>query len=95
MADFALWKQQRLSRADGSRKGSVDEPIAGIVRLLNDRDCFCTTSSCSGRVVVLEQPPLAPSTEVRAWLEPIGVSVAAAPVPVRMPDYFSASRSNS
>lgn len=59
MADFKRWKEQRLSRADASRKGSVDEPIEEIVRLLNDRETFCTTSSCSGRVVVLEQPPAA------------------------------------
>ncbi|XP_048353689.1 tRNA wybutosine-synthesizing protein 3 homolog isoform X2 [Sphaerodactylus townsendi] len=66
MADFKSWKEQRLSRVDGSRKGSVDEPIAGIVQLLNDQDCFCTTSSCSGRVVVLEQPPLCSPTELTA-----------------------------
>ncbi|XP_026535125.1 tRNA wybutosine-synthesizing protein 3 homolog isoform X2 [Notechis scutatus] len=60
MADFKRWKEQRLSRADASRKGSVDEPIEEIVRLLNSRETFCTTSSCSGRVVVLEQPPAAP-----------------------------------
>ncbi|XP_058033366.1 tRNA wybutosine-synthesizing protein 3 homolog isoform X2 [Ahaetulla prasina] len=59
MADFKRWKEQRLSRADASRKGSVDEPIEEIVRLLNGRETFCTTSSCSGRVVVLEQPPAA------------------------------------
>nr|XP_060629720.1 tRNA wybutosine-synthesizing protein 3 homolog [Anolis sagrei ordinatus] len=57
MADFEHWKAQRLSRADESRKGSVDEPIEDLVRLLNGRESFCTTSSCSGRVVVLEQPP--------------------------------------
>ncbi|XP_028588912.2 tRNA wybutosine-synthesizing protein 3 homolog isoform X2 [Podarcis muralis] len=69
MADFKRWKEQRLSRADGSRKGSVDEPIAGIVRLLNGRDSFCTTSSCSGRVVVLEQPPLPPRAEATTGFE--------------------------
>ncbi|XP_033007692.1 tRNA wybutosine-synthesizing protein 3 homolog [Lacerta agilis] len=69
MADFKRWKEQRLSRADGSRKGSVDEPIAGIVRLLNGRDSFCTTSSCSGRVVVLEQPPLPPAAEATTGFE--------------------------
>uniref|UniRef100_A0A8D0E453 tRNA wybutosine-synthesizing protein 3 homolog n=1 Tax=Salvator merianae TaxID=96440 RepID=A0A8D0E453_SALMN len=66
MADFKRWKEQRLSRADGSRKGSVDEPIAGIVQLLNDHDHFCTTSSCSGRVVVLEQPSLPPPSSEAA-----------------------------
>ncbi|KAJ7332584.1 hypothetical protein JRQ81_014764 [Phrynocephalus forsythii] len=63
MADFRRWKEQRLSRADGSRKGSVDEPIEGVVRLLNGHERFCTTSSCSGRLVVLEQPPLPPPAE--------------------------------
>ncbi|KAM6457011.1 tRNA wybutosine-synthesizing protein 3 homolog isoform 4-T4 [Liasis olivaceus] len=66
MADFKHWKEQRLSRADASRKGSVDEPIEGIVRLLNGRETFCTTSSCSGRVVVLEQPPAAHSAALTA-----------------------------
>ncbi|XP_062993488.1 tRNA wybutosine-synthesizing protein 3 homolog [Elgaria multicarinata webbii] len=69
MADFKRWKEQRLSRADGSRKGSVDEPIEGIVRLLNGHDSFCTTSSCSGRVVVLEQPPLPPAAEATTSFE--------------------------
>ncbi|KAM6457010.1 tRNA wybutosine-synthesizing protein 3 homolog isoform 3-T3 [Liasis olivaceus] len=70
MADFKHWKEQRLSRADASRKGSVDEPIEGIVRLLNGRETFCTTSSCSGRVVVLEQPPAAHSAAKQSctWL---------------------------
>ncbi|KAM3841904.1 tRNA wybutosine-synthesizing protein 3 homolog isoform 2-T2 [Vipera latastei] len=69
MADFKRWKEQRLSRADASRKGSVDEPIEEIVRLLNERETFCTTSSCSGRVVVLEQPPAAPPAAGAAGFE--------------------------
>ncbi|KAL7984986.1 hypothetical protein Chor_003556 [Crotalus horridus] len=69
MADFKHWKEQRLSRADASRKGSVDEPIEEIVRLLNGRETFCTTSSCSGRVVVLEQPPAAPPAAGAAGFE--------------------------
>ncbi|KAG8132549.1 hypothetical protein E2320_010393 [Naja naja] len=69
MAEFKRWKEQRLSRADASRKGSVDEPIEEIVRLLNGRETFCTTSSCSGRVVVLEQPPAAPPAAGTAGFE--------------------------
>ncbi|XP_032073995.1 tRNA wybutosine-synthesizing protein 3 homolog isoform X3 [Thamnophis elegans] len=69
MADFKRWKEQRLSRGDASRKGSVDEPIEEIVRLLNGRETFCTTSSCSGRVVVLEQPPAAAATAGTAGFE--------------------------
>ncbi|XP_044296866.1 tRNA wybutosine-synthesizing protein 3 homolog isoform X2 [Varanus komodoensis] len=69
MADFKRWKEQRLLRADGSRKGSVDEPIEGIVRLLNEHDSFCTTSSCSGRMVVMEQPSLPPPAEATTGFE--------------------------
>uniref|UniRef100_A0A8D0GR00 tRNA wybutosine-synthesizing protein 3 homolog n=1 Tax=Sphenodon punctatus TaxID=8508 RepID=A0A8D0GR00_SPHPU len=54
MAGFGHWKEQRLARADGSRKGSVDELIAGIVELLNGQDGFCTTSSCSGRLLLVQ-----------------------------------------
>ncbi|XP_048207558.1 tRNA wybutosine-synthesizing protein 3 homolog isoform X2 [Perognathus longimembris pacificus] len=53
-AEFARWKAQRLRRADLSRKGSVDEDVVEVVRLLNSRDQFVTTSSCAGRVLLLD-----------------------------------------
>ncbi|XP_012872431.1 PREDICTED: tRNA wybutosine-synthesizing protein 3 homolog [Dipodomys ordii] len=53
-AEFGRWKAQRLNRADLSRKGSVDEDVVELVRLLNSREQFVTTSSCAGRVLLLD-----------------------------------------
>lgn len=54
MAAFGRWKAQRSARQDCSRRGALDERAAGVVRLLNGRAPFCTTSSCSGRLVLAE-----------------------------------------
>ncbi|XP_073213443.1 tRNA wybutosine-synthesizing protein 3 homolog isoform X2 [Lepidochelys kempii] len=56
MAAFRRWKEQRLARADESRKGSVDEAIAELVQLLNGQERFCTTSSCAGRLLLAQAP---------------------------------------
>ncbi|XP_023607510.1 tRNA wybutosine-synthesizing protein 3 homolog isoform X2 [Myotis lucifugus] len=53
-AEFSRWKAQCLSKADLSRKGSVDEDVAELVQLLNGRDQFFTTSSCAGRILLLD-----------------------------------------
>ncbi|XP_074953380.1 tRNA wybutosine-synthesizing protein 3 homolog isoform X2 [Phalacrocorax aristotelis] len=54
MAAFRQQKAQRLARADASRKGALDEGAAAVVQLLNGRARFCTTSSCSGRLVLVQ-----------------------------------------
>ncbi|KAM4774038.1 tRNA wybutosine-synthesizing protein 3 homolog isoform 1-T1 [Cyanocitta cristata] len=54
MAAFARRKAQRLARPDPSRKRALDARAAGLVRLLNARERFCTTSSCDGRVVLAD-----------------------------------------
>ncbi|XP_064138205.1 tRNA wybutosine-synthesizing protein 3 homolog isoform X2 [Loxodonta africana] len=53
-AEFRRSKAQFLGKADLSRKGSVDEDVVDIVQLLNTRDQFFTTSSCSGRILLLD-----------------------------------------
>ncbi|XP_051021758.1 tRNA wybutosine-synthesizing protein 3 homolog isoform X2 [Acomys russatus] len=53
-AEFGRWKTQSLSKADLSRKGSVDEGAVEVVELLNSRDEFFTTSSCAGRILLLD-----------------------------------------
>lgn len=53
-AEFGRWKAQCLSKADLSRKGSVDEDAAEVVELLNSREEFFTTSSCAGRILLLD-----------------------------------------
>ncbi|XP_076976724.1 tRNA wybutosine-synthesizing protein 3 homolog isoform X1 [Tamandua tetradactyla] len=51
---FRRWKTQCLSKADLSRKGSVDEDVVELIQFLNARDQFFTTSSCSGRILLLD-----------------------------------------
>ncbi|KAK7112237.1 tRNA wybutosine-synthesizing protein 3 homolog [Littorina saxatilis] len=51
---FLRQKEQCLSGVDLSRKGSVDAPILELVNFINSQcDCF-TTSSCSGRIIVVD-----------------------------------------
>ncbi len=44
----------RLQQA--ARENDVDEPALPILRHINDVEDFYTTSSCSGRIVVMEVP---------------------------------------
>ncbi|XP_036613835.1 tRNA wybutosine-synthesizing protein 3 homolog isoform X1 [Trichosurus vulpecula] len=53
--EFQKWKAQSLSKVDLSRKGSVDEDVVELVRLLNSREQFFTTSSCAGRILLLDR----------------------------------------
>ena len=50
---FDLDKQNILARTDKSSKGSMDEPITPLVNALNAHPNYVTTSSCSGRIVLL------------------------------------------
>lgn len=52
---FKQTKDNILSRADLSKKGSVDIEIKEIVDLINSCPDYCTTSSCSGRITLLER----------------------------------------
>ena len=52
---FEKQKQQQLSRQDFSKKGSIDRRIAGLVRKINASDNYYTTSSCSGRILLLTE----------------------------------------
>ncbi|CAH6777215.1 tRNA wybutosine-synthesizing protein 3 homolog [Phodopus roborovskii] len=53
-AEFGRRKAQSLGKADLSRKGSVDEGAVRVVQLLNSREEFFTTSSCAGRILVVD-----------------------------------------
>ncbi|KAM8930145.1 tRNA wybutosine-synthesizing protein 3 homolog [Pelodytes ibericus] len=52
---FSRWKLQAAHKEDVSKKGSVDQHIADTVRVINLRDYYFTTSSCSGRIILLEE----------------------------------------
>ncbi|RXM29870.1 tRNA wybutosine-synthesizing protein 3-like [Acipenser ruthenus] len=51
--NFKQWKKQCLSKVDFSKKGSVDEDIKNIVSFINDCHNYFTTSSCSGRIILI------------------------------------------
>ncbi|XP_038649527.1 tRNA wybutosine-synthesizing protein 3 homolog [Scyliorhinus canicula] len=54
MDEFGRRKEQRLRPgADRSRAGGVDPAIRGLVDRLNRSERYCSTSSCSGRAILL------------------------------------------
>jgi len=52
---FEQQKRNVLSRKDNSKKGSIDRGVKEIVEMINSLDDFYTTSSCSGRIMLIER----------------------------------------
>ena len=52
-SEFALHKRNALARKDHSKKGSIDSAILPLVNLINSMPGFYTTSSCSGRIMLI------------------------------------------
>jgi tRNA wybutosine-synthesizing protein 3 len=50
---FEKEKKDTLGRKDKSKKGAIDEAIKPIVDFINSLDNYYTTSSCSGRILLL------------------------------------------
>eukprot|EP00965_Chrysotila_dentata_P194151 6176189-Pleurochrysis_carterae.AAC.3 len=50
---FDLCKRNAMGKLDKSPKGSLDKPIAELVHAINAHDDYVTTSSCSGRIVLV------------------------------------------
>lgn len=48
---------ENLYQPDKSHKGNVDTEIRYLVDYINSLDNYYTTSSCAGRIVILEVPP--------------------------------------
>ena len=60
MTGFVERKRKALHRMecnDRSKKGAVDEPIEELVDNINSKRDYYTTSSCSGRILLLHEPP--------------------------------------
>lgn len=68
--NFERWKRQSEQKLDLSKKGSVDSDILLLVSLINSRQEYFTTSSCSGRVLLIDG--ISESSEVQkqncVWL---------------------------
>ena len=54
-ASFQNQKAASLSQVDLSKKGSIDDQIIGLVKYINEKEIFFTTSSCSGRIAVFSE----------------------------------------
>ncbi|MBW3019386.1 hypothetical protein KY329_04350, partial [Candidatus Woesearchaeota archaeon] len=52
--DFDNDKKNALTKLDKSTKGSIDEPVIPILNLINSMNDYYTTSSCSGRIMIME-----------------------------------------
>jgi len=52
---FNKEKQIQLSRADFSKKGSIDSKIKKLVDKINSKKDYYTTSSCSGRIMLIAE----------------------------------------
>lgn len=55
LLQFSSQKASALEKVDLSRKGSVDDAITPMVKLLNSTDEYYTTSSCSGRISMFSE----------------------------------------
>ncbi|XP_048119581.1 tRNA wybutosine-synthesizing protein 3 homolog isoform X2 [Alosa alosa] len=51
---FKQWKRQCFSKVDFSKKGNIDDEIYPVVCLINDSSNYFTTSSCSGRIILID-----------------------------------------
>jgi tRNA wybutosine-synthesizing protein 3 len=51
---FTKEKSDFLSKKDKSKKGSIDKGMIPLVSIINSKSDFYTTSSCAGRIVLLE-----------------------------------------
>ena len=52
---FESDKKTTLNKIDKSKKGSIDKEILGLVNKINKSKNYYTTSSCSGRIVLLSK----------------------------------------
>lgn len=52
---FQKYKRQFLLKKDKSIKGAKDKGILKVINLINSRENYYTTSSCSGRIVLYEK----------------------------------------
>ncbi len=54
--NFEKEKKGCLNKIDRSKKGSIDKKIKELVDLINSLKDYYTTSSCSGRILLIKRP---------------------------------------
>ena len=63
--NFQKEKNEFLEKKDKSRKGNIDSKIKKLVDKINSSENFYTTSSCSGRILILTIPQSNKKNEVQ------------------------------
>ncbi|MBT4651150.1 hypothetical protein HOC13_01360 [Candidatus Woesearchaeota archaeon] len=64
--DFQNNKKTFLAKLDKSKKGGIDEKVISLIGVINSKENYYTTSSCSGRVGLLKGSEKKNETE---WLK--------------------------
>lgn len=64
---FAQEKKRCQFKLDLSRKGSIDEPICDLINYLNSFSNFYSTSSCSGRLILISKKNTKDKKDIK-WL---------------------------
>src|SRR3989338_3709426 len=54
--DFDRQKKDILGKIDKSKKNSIDTNIESLINLINSKSNYYTSSSCSGRIMLIEKP---------------------------------------
>lgn len=52
--DFEKEKREFLNKIDKSKKGSIDNDILNLIKKINSLKDYFTTSSCSGRIILMD-----------------------------------------
>ena len=69
------YRRRKLERYISAKEcGEVDEDLIPLLDLINSLDCFVTTSSCSGRIGVLDMPNFGDKVEAKflgKWHKPV------------------------
>ena len=52
---FNQHKEKQLKRKDKSNEGHIDKPILALCKKINSKPNYYTTSSCSGRIILVKQ----------------------------------------
>jgi len=66
---FDLDKKNALEKLDKSKIGEIDKDIKPLVNLINSKENYYTTSSCSGRICLTLKPKDLKKNEVEWLLE--------------------------
>lgn len=67
--NFEKEKKDCLNKIDRSKKGSIDKKIKQLVDLINSLKNYYTTSSCSGRILLIIRPKSGKKCDVEFLLE--------------------------